>query len=69
MLDPRLDVARHNILRTGPAGRSHVYRRVTVAAILIAVVVAATGTPEAIGLFVLVGGGRRGRPRGSNCAA
>ena len=29
MLDPRLGVARHNILRTGPAGRSHVYRRFT----------------------------------------
>ena len=29
-LDPRLDVARHNILHTGPAGRSYVYRRVSI---------------------------------------
>jgi Flp pilus assembly protein TadD len=54
MLDPRLGVARHNILRTGPAGRSHVYRRFTIAAILIYAVVAVAGTPEAIGVFVII---------------
>ena len=30
MLDPRHDIARHNILHTGPAGRSYVYRRFAV---------------------------------------
>ena len=52
-LDPRLDVARHNLLHTGPAGRSFVYRRVSTAALAYAVITAFT-EPASVLFFLLV---------------
>jgi tetratricopeptide (TPR) repeat protein len=53
-LNPRLEVARHNILRTGPAGRSHVYRRVTLVAIVGGAVLAVAGAPETLAVVLIV---------------
>jgi hypothetical protein len=52
MLDPRHEIARHNILHTGRAGRSYVYRRFTVALVLLAAVLALSSLGGA--LFVLL---------------
>ena len=55
-LDPRSDVARRNILRTGPAGRTYVYRRFSVLVALLAGVSAFTDRTGAIVLLVLAAG-------------
>jgi hypothetical protein len=53
MLDPRLDVVRHNILRSGRAGRSFAWRRVTVCLAVLAALAAVSDPASGLVLVVL----------------
>jgi tetratricopeptide (TPR) repeat protein len=52
-MDPRHEIARHNLLHTGPAGRSFVWRRFSTAAAVLAVLMIAA-EPAAVITFALV---------------
>jgi len=55
MLDPRHEIARHNILHTGRAGRSYVYRRFTVTLVACALLLAFSSPGGALFVLVIAG--------------
>jgi tetratricopeptide (TPR) repeat protein len=54
-LDPRLDVVRHNILATGPAGRSRAWRRWSIVMAVWAVLLAVAGAPGPAAVILAAG--------------
>ena len=52
-IDPRAAVARHNLLRTGPARRARVFRRFAIALLVLACVAVPDGTVFDVGFYLV----------------